>query len=279
MNGSVHIDLSFVAATIAEWPGDRRLLARQAAYPDEVASLAVEGYGAHLFGRNLESLTHFCWMRDGKPQGWGLHLDPSLPHLDLSRKRALARPEAWPWPVDDVLRQNLPLAVLLRALEASHSTTEADELTFPSASNMAAWCEVVLMSLPKEWSAEQRGNAISTVAGWALHYVEDCCVPHHAGGMLLGGHAEFEAEQQQVWELLRRKNAPQLHRDPPRQAVVLRSLAERCAAESFVAKSVLCRRRWFWRKGWRAMMVDSLVRGLDAAIIALRQMATFYPKG
>lgn len=286
MNGSTHIDLSLVAAETVKWPGDRKLLARSAAFPDEVATVYVEGVGAHLFGRNLESLKHFCKLVDGKPQGYGLQLDPSLPHLDISRKLVESRPGGWPWPVTPTLAQNEPFAILMRDLAASHSNCQADEVTYTAASTMAHWCEVVLRSLPPEFAPESKQKAMDTVAGWALHFIEDCCVPHHAGGMLLAGHAEFEAEQQVMWERLRSKNMdvlttlssgaavlnPYTHRDPPSETIALRALAERCAKQSFVGRRTIWWRRWFWRKGWRSMMLDSLTRGLDAAIVALRNI-------
>lgn len=273
MQGAVHVDLSLVAADAVNWPGDRKLLARNAVFPDAVASVAIEQHGAHLFGRNLEPLTHFCRMVDQTPIGWGLKFDPSLPHLDISNKKVLFRP-VWPWPVDLVLQQSVPLAVLLRTLNApeTRGTTEADCITFPAASTMAAWCETVIHTLPKDVRASEQQEARDIVAGWALHYIEDCAVPHHAGGMLLAGHDEFEVQQAVMWQELRAKDAPYFRDPDPQFPVVgsLRGIAERCARASWCSKRTLELYWRFWNKGWRGLMLDSLIRGLDHAIVALR---------
>ncbi len=298
MKGETHVDLSLVAAEYVGWAGDAKLLARNARYPDDVCATMVDGVGAHIFGLNLESLKHFGKMvpRPGPggghvPEGYRWKGDPSIPHINLPDRAVYAAPEAWGPPVGPLLAKNEPLAILLRDL-AGRATVAADEITYPAATTMACWCETVIRTLPRDMGPAARQIAVDTVAGWCLHFIQDLCIPQHAACYLGAGHATYEAELAEMWQRYRSAGGyiPQpdanggivLYRsvlskgkdDAVAQPLSIRALAERVSLVSYVGRSALGWRRWFWRPGWKRLMRDSIGRGFEASCSALRLLGT-----
>ena len=274
MKEPTHIDLSFVAAGLAGWPGDQKLLARQAAYPDQVCTLKVDGVGYHIFGMNLESLKHFGKMvlRGGEgfvPVGYNWKRDPSIPHINLPDHEVESHPDGWGPPIGGLMAANEPLAILLRNLKG-HATIAADAITYPAASTMAAWCETVIQTLPPDITPVARQEAKDRVAGWALHFIQDLCIPHHAGCMLGTGHATYEAELAEEWQSMRSAGCVPEPESGWKPCGTLRELAEACSRRSFVVRSRLGWYRWIWRRGWHRLIRESIVRGLTASVAALK---------
>jgi hypothetical protein len=66
---------------------------------------------------------------------------------------------------------------------------------FPSAASVASFYALAA----QRWALVGSPTGWRSCAGYAVHLVQDCCVPHHAWGALLMGHSEFENNLQDAW--------------------------------------------------------------------------------
>jgi hypothetical protein len=143
-----------------------------------------------VLGHSLSSLQHF----QVGTEGYRWRTDPSLSGvgglssevtellgMEVGRRSPLDRASPPPLACTD---DDEPIDGVLGS-QGDHSL---GVLSFPPALTSAGrWSRAAV-----NWM--YRGN----VAGWrrclgyALHFVQDSCVPHHAWGSLLGGHLEFE---------------------------------------------------------------------------------------
>lgn len=279
MNSAFHIDASKRVALACGWPGDVNLLARNAAYPDEVRAVLVEGLGAHAFGHNFAAFTHFCKPVEDEAgwsfRGYNYSRDASLPQLPLPDKHVTAEPYAWGPPILSTFWDDEPLAALLNVLEG-HASTAADHLTFPTAANMASWVELNYEEL--DAAPDRSTDEQAILAGYMLHFVQDCCVPHHVLGVLLAGHSEFEAAIDDLWRtwaqngradrIIMAEQAKAIHRTP------VRTICEAAALESRVSLGWLRFCRAVWAPGWTALMEAAMERALRRSTQLLRSLAT-----
>lgn len=275
MIGRTHIDMTSFVADIVEWPGDRKLLARNAAFPDEVRSVEVEGVGAHIFGHNLAALCHFVRpVGEYRFHGYCWKKDRSLPHIDLPNRVVNPKPGAWPFPIDYELERKEPLAVLIHTLDfpSTHGSIAADEVTYPTAAIMANWIECAFRDV-RHVEEARRQEARDVLAGWACHLAaQDPVVPHHAAGLLLDGHSAFEGEVDEQWARLRQSGEAVTWAKKALDGTLpncLRMLAEDNA--TFAAKSprTLC---WWnlWRPSMRKGARLCAIAGLQATVRCLR---------
>lgn len=197
MKEAHHQEITEVAADIVGW-GDMKAECKSASFPDEIQAISVAGIGTRIFGCNLASLTHFCIPVHGNDRftGYCWHRDDSMPHIDLPDRDVSCNYMAWVRSyglVSDYAEQE-PLFQLIRVLRtpSTHGTTAADELTYPTAAVMAGW-------LAQAIEKKQFLNSGTDIVGWCLHFVQDCCVPHHAKGFLLQGHAAYESNLYEHW--------------------------------------------------------------------------------
>jgi hypothetical protein len=122
--------------------------------------------------------------------------DATAVHLDLPNRNVIARPEQWRWPVTPEMRLQEPLYRL-----ASHGglNLAADEVAFPAASTYADWEEWCIGKIPRDWGQDAAEEALAHFVAFAAHKVQDLAQPFHAVGLLLGGHAAFEGDQQELF--------------------------------------------------------------------------------
>jgi len=233
----VHIDVTRAVLEALGWPGGKERVNRvacAAAFPDEVESIAVEHLGTHFLSWNFGAFTHFCRPvdpREGIFRGYSYHRDWSCPQFEPPGCKVSARPGAWGWLMDAEAMATEPLSQLLRTLDG-HASVSLDDLTFPTAATMAGWVES-LLGRAGSLSSARTEHAVDTLCGWALHFVQDCCVPHHVQGLLLGGHDRFEGEVAGIWrsrpEL---RDLSKLPRPSPHQVVSLRAACEQAATSA-----------------------------------------------
>jgi hypothetical protein len=212
MKESHHIAVTKLVCEALEIDDNINILSKEAAFPDEVASIKVDGVGYHMFGQAFCSLVHFCKpvSRSGalaNYQGYNWRMDKSIPfNPDLPDREVYATPDGWHVPF--LVSAAEPLVVLLSELRQNgpkgkqRGCTSADDLTYPTAGAMADW-------LFKNWKLLGDGRANDVrYAGWICHFVQDCCIRHHARGVLLAGHSEYEAMLYEWW--VKQSNAGKL---------------------------------------------------------------------
>lgn len=276
MFGSTHIAMTKAVVEALGWPGDRNLVARNAAWPDEARVIEVEKYGAHVIGRNLASLTHFTRpIGKGKFGGYCWKSDASVPRIDLSTVKVIPRPEAWgDWAKNDpeILAAE-PFAKLVRDL-TGHATIQADEITYSTSANMAQWAYEAYVKVA---GAKPRGAGAQAVldilAGVQYHLAaQDPSVPHHGACVLLDGHSAFEGDVDECYKrmegsgeiaallktLIVANNAP--------KDLTPRLLAEDVAKRAYVSPKRLGWSRCFWRAGWNKLVRACVLRGLTSSV-------------
>lgn len=274
MNVATHIDLTRFVLEAVGWPGDTKLAARSAAYPDEVRALEVEGLGAHVVGRNLASLTHFVVpCGEGKFSGYCWKRDRSVPHLDLTSREVVPKPEAWGFPAGEPFVSREPLYELVRDLTRPdhHGSIQADEITYPTAAVMAGWVAQIFQVWAKDSRSARRQEALDILCGWAMHLAaQDPAVPHHALGKLLDGHAAFEGDIDEHWNRLRGDAALMLTEaakiDFFPSAMTVRGLAESLATESRASTAQLSLYRYFLPGSWGKLVAACVRRALRASV-------------
>jgi len=189
-----------------------------ATLPDDVADVVCGVLGPSVLGHSAAGLCHFCApTADGKFRGYSWRMDGSvlswLRKLDVPLGDVACDPRRWA----DLLGRDAvtrhPLRQLLDSLRGK-APVEVDSLTFPTAAAMAAWL----------WSLART----PAVVGSVCHLVQDVCVPHHASGWLLAGHAEYELHLHTRFLRLPR---PLIH-GAVAQTGEARDEVERCAAET-----------------------------------------------
>ena len=273
MNGSTHAAMSKAVVEALQWPGDRNLVARNAMFPDDNNTIAIEKYGTHLVGKSLSSLTHFtCPVGGGKYEGYGWMLDKSVPHIDLSGVKVLPRPEMWGFPVaqhPDLVALE-PFAKLVRDM-TGRMTIQADEITYTAGSIMADWAFVCYRTLGKRLNGQMRRQALDVVAGWTFHFAGDC-MPHHADGIMLDGHAAFEGDVDELYKKMDGsgeiaallKSLVAADNAPP--DLTARMIVEQAATAAVVAPCRLSACRWFWRPGWKRLVKAAVLRALTSSV-------------
>lgn len=285
MRESSHIAMTRAVVEALGWPGDRNLVARNAAFPDEVEAVTVEKYGAHVIGLGLSSLCHFCIPTSGgKYQGYNWELDKSVPAVDLSSVKVVPKPEAWGFPVaqhEDMLLDE-PLAKLVRDL-TGHASIQADEITFSAGSIMAEWGNECYRKLATRLTGDVRRQALDVTAGWQFHWAGDGPMPHHKLGILLKGHAAFEGDVDELYKkmeasgeiaallktLVVANNAP--------YPLTARQVVEQAASMPVPGPCRLGVYRTLWRRGWnklvRAAVLRALVSSVKVGKVLMRQAA------
>jgi hypothetical protein len=209
VNGATHEQYAKVTAHLVRARGGvlgdllrdgRNEFVTAASLPDRVHEVAcsVPGGGARveLFGHGLSSCEHFQrevqagyrWMEDGSLSVVGA---PSAAMTAAAGMRIAVHDED-PRPPLTPLWRPTPMALALRAQPGR----ALGFFEFPSAGAVADFYAAAAQS----WARDE-GNAVGwrRCAGYALHFVQDACVPHHAWGVLLYGHASWEDELQAAW--------------------------------------------------------------------------------
>ena len=172
--------------------GDVDELARASSAPDRVKDITIQLPGCapsrEALGQNLSSLLHFaggyCWDHD-----------QSLPGVAAEIAHIFEAPLGYdPEPAGERspgLHRH-PMAAMLVLMEGRHGL---GRFIFPSAENMLAY---YVREAREAW----RGNDLSrwrACAGFALHYLADLHIPHHAWGVLRYGHQEYEDAIEAEW--------------------------------------------------------------------------------
>lgn len=271
MNQATHIDLSLTVLEALGWSGDRKLAAKNAAFPDQVRLIEVTGLGYNFMGRGFQSLGHF-----GMPgpkdvegrfvlNGYCFKRDRSVPYLDLPNRDVVVHPEAWGDPaVKTGMAQKEPTYAITQVLGYKPA---ADEMTFAAASIMADWAGQVCHRARKLDSA-----LYDTAAGWVFHFVQDLCVPHHVALLLLAGHGAFEGDVDEHWNRLKSdgtiaellKTLVKVDNAP--EGLTIRAIAEQTATKAVVSLRKLRWYRCFWRRGWDKSVHQCVLRGLVASV-------------
>lgn len=277
---STHIAMSKAVLDAVEWPGDRNYAARNAAFPDEVRSIEVEKYGAHVIGKNLSSLVHFCRpTAGGHFAGYCWSSDKSVPKIDLSKVQAISKPDEWGFPVQpqvDIVAVE-PFALLLESLRKSHSSLQADEVTYTTSAVMAGWTRQSFGKIAQRLIGQEKDRALGALAGWTFHLgAQDPVMPHHANGTLLDGHSAFEGDVDELYKLMEGSGeiAALLKTLVPANNVTpdmlgedgIRLLAECCAKKAYVAPWRLCVYMTLYRHGWKKLVRRSVLSGLTATV-------------
>ena len=169
--------------------------AESSALPDDMEDIKFGAFGTKVAGHRTGALDHFVVRTTGELfRGYNWHLDGSLWHCirdfdpRLGECRCLTG--QWDQVMDDDDAKRHPLILLLDALHG-HASTDADDVTFPTAAIMAEWI----------WGSVLARDGVAGLppslpnpraVGCVCHMIQDACVPHHARGWLAKGHASFE---------------------------------------------------------------------------------------
>lgn len=277
MNGSTHIALTKVVVEALGWKGDLNLVSRNAEYPDSVRAIEVEKYGAHVIGKNLASLTHFCRPigKTGKFEGYCWMSDRSIPKIDISDVKVLPKPEAWGTPLTEEMTKEEPLFKLVKDLSSPEhkGSIQADEITYSTSANMGEWVFDCYKTLAKKLTGEERQKALDTLAGWMFHLgAQDPAVPHHSCNVMLDGHSGFEGDVDEEFKRLTGdgtvaallKTAIQSDNAP--DGLTIRAISEQTAVKAYVSPNKLHFSQCFWRKGWKKMVHQCLLRGIISSV-------------
>ncbi|MFH1609596.1 MAG: hypothetical protein ABID40_03100, partial [Candidatus Bipolaricaulota bacterium] len=179
MQRAHHIDMTVYAMMMLRWPKAVLPLASRAEFPDTVREIKLAGFGAHVFGHNLSSFTHFgfgrgyCWQDDGS-----VAVCRGKYVLDLPDYRLLIGRE---------------FEEAVGAKPGSSPTHRVDgklieDAVFPAATEQIDWLHPL----------DHPVAAMSVV-----HLVQDLFVPHHREAKLLDGHSTYEARLYSEWLGLR----------------------------------------------------------------------------
>lgn len=285
MREQSHIELTRLAARAVGWPADLvDVLAEEAATPDRIHGLEIDGLGVKPMGYEAFSLTHFGRrvIRPGKGGGfvvlgYNWKRDATCPKLDLPDRRVIAHPENWRWPYTPAMRMQEPL---YRLVNVKGINLAADEFTFPSAVAYMDWGEFCVGRIPAGWGKDAAEEALCKIVGHVVHWAQDLAQPFHAIGALLGGHAEFEGAQQElllaqgeIAEVLAALTK-KIHilPEPP---VSFRRTGEDTSGDAYIAPSLLAAA--MMKQEVRALLVaSSIARAAKATIGVLRRAMEFY---
>lgn len=262
MKEALHTMIGEGVASWLGWP-DAAAVGRGSALPDQIETFDVPGIGARFAGCNISSLGHFS--------GYCLNRDPSLrielPNVDI-RYNAGAWPEI---PLD--LEQQDPL---FRLLNVQGYTKAFDEITFPSAWSFAEWLEACFLraceSTYDSTDARGRDRRLGTLAGMALHYVQDMCVPHHRHNMLLRGHAKFELLALRRWESLPASMQASWINDESTKAA---RWSARGAAQGAMAQAGRTPGRWYCLRIRQSDLDKSIRQCIRCTAAVLKQMKEY----
>jgi hypothetical protein len=166
--------------------------------PDRVCEVAIAVPGEELrteiAGHGLSSFQHFQ-LEAGTGYRWS-----SDASLALSTVTALASQIAGMRVVENrnglrpPLADNTEPSPIERAVAAQPGFT-LGVFRFPSAGESASF----YADAAKNWARARNSAGFARCAGYACHFVQDACVPHHARGVLLHGHCSWEDELQVYW--------------------------------------------------------------------------------
>lgn len=276
MQEATHCAMTKSVVVALGWKGDRNLVACNAAWPDEARVIEVEKYGAHIIGRNLASLTHFCRpIGGGKYEGYCWKLDRSVPGIDLSSVQVIAKPAEWEFPVTGTggrLLKLEPFAKLVADL-TGHGSLQADEVTYSTAAVMAEWCYRGYRMFGGMLAGADLRRARDILAGWQFHLAaQDPAVPHHSANVLLDGHSAFEGDVDELYKKMEGSGeiaallSTLVVADNAPDGVEPRAIAEVTATSAVVSPRKLCWYRTMWRPGWNKLVKACVLRGLTSSV-------------
>lgn len=258
MKPDLHAAIATEVAGRLGWP-DPEAVGRGAALPDDLEFVFVEGVGSRFLGNNLACMTHF--------PGYCLGRDASLGNLELPDREVLYRVGIWP-EVPKHMEPEEPLYRLLRVQGISHAF---DEMTFPKGSLYGAWLEdcyretVMLSGLSAVEPLYER--RIATIAGMALHFVQDYCVPQHRRNEMLRAHAETEAQASKVWHAMDTAKREALIVDCIEKAS---PWSARSICDGFMVQPTPRVSVWACRR--RKVVRDIIVKGITCTAAVLRHL-------
>lgn len=188
-----HIDPK-LAKKIFCYPGCIGDFATHMSMPDRAKDLTIKVPGMTIdsvLGHNLTSMQHF--LVNG--HGYCMNSDPSLSVLDEGTSILASLVGA---KVEEVRDPNIPTTLCTVLSETQHKaelTKCLKDIVFPS-----AWNSYISWGLEAYYNfSHSNMQDFVRHAGYALHFVQDACVPHHAWGALLYGHAEWEESLARLW--------------------------------------------------------------------------------
>lgn len=271
MNQSTHIDMSLTVLEALGWTGDAKLVAKNAAFPDQVRLIEVTGLGFNFMGHGFQSLEHFGMPgpKDAEGRfvlnGYCFKRDKSVPHLDLPNRTTIVHPEAWGDAVQKADTEKAEPTYTITHVPGYK--TYADEMTFAAASAMADWTEKTYRKL----RVAKEAALCDTTAGWAFHFVQDLCVPHHVLLLLLDGHSGFEGDVDECWNRMKGAGTVNellktLVKADNASEPTIRAIAEHTAPKSVVSLRKLRLYHCLWRKGWNKLVHQCVLRGLTASV-------------
>ncbi len=242
MNRATHRDLTgeVADAVLPDCFDDEYIdeLSDAASLPDETDDIVAGRFGKKAAGHPVVGLDHFCIPTDslGHMRGYNWHLDASLCHairrFDPRVGDVRCDPAKWIPVVGLALALEHPLARLIRSL-TGRATLDSDNVTFPTGAVMAEWVwKVVDLGL-----ADKHLPPPPKVVGCVCHFIQDACIPQHARGWLLKGHASIESAVERRWssdDKLRERLIGLCH-DVGNVPMQPRSIVELAATSSFNA--------------------------------------------
>lgn len=293
MKCSTHISMTARAATFitsAHWDQsiDPVLLAKAAAFPDQVEAIAVAGVGHYMLGRNLSSLTHFCHTLPAegglKGEGYRWRGDKTVLKLNLPDRDVEPTPIGWTKLHPAITEADVadePLAKLVGEIRGKASLA-ADEFTWPTAATMLDWAyrkyvETARTTPGREYSHQFRTARLSIFAGLMAHWAGDLGQPFHDNCTLLGGHAEFEGAQDERWANYASRDGGRVLKDAAIDALAAwrdfnpKDFALRLARDNYRSTRALCLYR-LWPPRWRKEVDRSVVRTFAATVQLLEKL-------
>lgn len=243
---TLHIELTKSALIACDWPGGPSAWNRisvASTFPDEVGDIFTPKMGRHFLGWSFCALTHFCspLRADGKTgfTGYSFKTDTSVPGLFAAAIDIGVTPEAWGELSDEMLAR-LPMRRLLSDLQRQINP-DLRCIIFPHLGEMVDWVEDLISMTTSENSSYEVfvtsvgvQTRLEAFLGWIMHFVQDACVPYHAGCVLLKGHEKFEAALIELWRKspkCRNYFTESLDNLPP--AISLREITEQAALQSY----------------------------------------------
>lgn len=276
MIGATHVDMTQTVLTALGWKGDVKLAARNAAYPDSVRNIEVDGHGCTVLGQNFAALAHFTVpYGDDHFGGYCWATDRSVPHLDLTKRAVIPHPDAWGFPVIESFVLREPVAELVRDLTIpGHAgSVQADQITYPAGSIMADWAYQLYDVWAHDSGSARKQEALDTLCGWMMHLgIQDSVIPHHALGVLLDGHSAFEGDVDEYWKQLKATGkadallATLVKTDNAPSTLTVRGLAEDLATSAYIGAWKLGWYRCFWRIGWNRAVKRTVLRALTGSV-------------
>jgi hypothetical protein len=212
MNGNTHASYSdTVARLVCDHgfaPQAREILLRDdcrrefvgcSTMPDRVSEVSMISPATtpktEICGHGLASFEHF--QIDGR--GYSFRRDQSLGPLseigsilsEMVLVKVALSTGGTPPPMSGLLDPS-PFAEAF----ATQPDRDLGDFVFPSAARSAEYW----VKAARYWLAEKNLVGFARCAGYMLHFVQDCHVPHHTWGVLLDGHTTWENQLEFEWD-------------------------------------------------------------------------------